>query len=244
MSPESHTRGDLGTLEWQAEEGSPERLAVVLHGYGSNADDLMQLSQALGQAWHDRGGPLVRWVCVNAPLEPDDMRSWGGRAWWPLRLAELIERLQSAGGIAELIDAVPPGMDEARTLVDETIDKLHRLFNLDWRNTLVAGFSQGAMLASDLTIRTVDRPAALINLSGALLARSAWEDHLDGRCCRVFCSHGRQDPTLPFEGGRLLAEWFEQHEFPTTFIPFDGGHTVPPQVLAHLLNWLTLDDLR
>ena len=238
----SHTRGQLTTLEWQAAVGDPQRLAVVLHGYGSNADDLIGLGSMVGQAWYDADGPLTRWVAVNAPLQPDEMRAFGGRAWWPLRLAELVERLQAEGGIAELVDAVPPGMDEARTLVDETVDKLHRLFNLDWRSTLVAGFSQGAMLGADLTIRTVDRPAGLITLSGALLAKSAWEPHLDGRCCPVFGSHGRFDPVLPFVGGELLSRFLADAGYDTTFVPFDGDHTVPPQVLAKLLEWLqTLD---
>lgn len=238
MQIEEHTRGPLSTLEWQAEDGTPERLGIILHGYGSNAKDLIMLAAALGQQWRARGGPLVRWVSVDAPLQPDDMRQWGGRAWWPLRIAELIERLQSKGGIEELVDAVPPGMDEARGLLDETIDKLHRLLNLGWQHTLVGGFSQGAMLGADLTIRTVDRPAGLMTLSGALLARSAWMDHLDGRCCPVFGSHGRQDDVLPFRGGELLSQFFGEQGFQTTFVPFDGGHTVPEPVLHAALDWL------
>ena len=235
---ETHTRGELTTLEWQADETPPERLAVVLHGYGSNAQDMIMLAIALGQKWRAAGGPSVRWVAVNAPLQPSDMTAWDGRAWWPLRLAELMSRLQQGDGIKELSKAVPPGMDEARTLVDESIDKLHRLFNLNWSRTVVAGFSQGAMLAADLTIRTIDRPAGLVTLSGALLARDAWAAQMDGRCCRVFGSHGRGDEVLPFEGGERLSRFFEEQGFDTTFVPFDGGHTVPDAVMTALLAWL------
>ena len=238
MSIEQHERGKLSTLEWQPVEGEPDHLVVLLHGYGSNARDLIGLGESVGRVWHDQGGPVVRYVALDAPLAPEEMKMFGGRAWWPLRIAELIERLQSRTGIEELSAAVPPGMDEARDLADEAIDRVHRKFNLNWSRTTVCGFSQGAMLAADLTIRTIDRPAGLITLSGALIAKNAWADHLDGRCCRVFCSHGRMDETLPFEGGRRLAEWFEQHEFETTFVPFDGGHTVPPIVLQKLIGWL------
>ena len=235
---EQFTRGNLSTLEWQPAAGEPEKMCVLLHGYGSNAEDLIGLGTAIGQTWHDRGGPLVRYVAPNAPLEPDEMRGWGGRAWWPLRLAELIERLQSSDGLTDLSAAVPPGMDEARDLVDEAIDRVHRKFNLNWSRTIVAGFSQGAMLGADLTIRTIDRPAGLVTLSGALIAKEAWADHLDGRCCRVFGSHGRRDPTLPFAGGEMLADWFRSHGFDTTFYPFEGGHTVTQDVMMQLLRWL------
>ena len=235
---EQFERGKLTTLEWQPAAGEPERVCFLLHGYGSNAEDLIGLGEALGQAWHARGGPLVRYVAPNASLEPDEMKGWGGRAWWPLRLSELIERLQTSAGFEELSAAVPPGMDEARDLVDEAIDRVHRKFNLNWSRTLIAGFSQGAMLGADLTIRTIDRPAGLMTLSGALIAKDAWAGHLDGRCCRVFGSHGRQDQTLPFVGGEMLSNWLRGHGFDTTFYPFEGGHTVTQDVILNLLAWL------
>lgn len=234
----AHRRDTLDTLEWQADETAPERIVVAMHGYGSNADDLIGLGESLGSVWRERGGPRCRWVAPNAPLQPAELRSWNGRAWWELRLSELIDRLQTAAGLQELVAAVPPGMDEARSQVCRAIDAVHAETGLDWERTYLAGFSQGAMLASDTTIRGGSTPRGLVTLSGALLAKSAWEDELssDGRC-PVFGSHGRHDPTLPFAAGQMLSQFFGENGFATQFEAFDGGHTVPQPVLIKLLAW-------
>jgi len=55
---------------------------------------------------------------------------------------------------------------------------------------------------------------------------------------RFFLSHGRHDPVLPFEGGSKARDLLEQHGFPVTWRPFNGGHEIPPPVLAEVDRFL------
>jgi phospholipase/carboxylesterase len=51
-------------------------------------------------------------------------------------------------------------------------------------------------------------------------------------------SHGRRDPVLPFAAGSRAKDLLEQHGFPVTWRPFEGGHEIPGPVLADVDGFL------
>ena len=170
---------------------------------------------------------------VEHPEAPIEL-GFGGRAWWPLDMARLQERF-SKSGAERLIAEVPAGIDEARAAVLELLAVLERDFSAPPAQTVIGGFSQGAMLATDVVLRS-DRPfGALAILSGTLISHDEWLPLMGARTgLPVLQSHGRADQVLPFELAERLRDELKQAGLPVEFVPFNGGHGIPSGVLTGL----------
>src|SRR6478735_2349298 len=138
------------------EGGGTGPVVVLMHGYGAPGTDLVSL-------WRELAVPHeVRFVFPEAPLETD----FGGRAWWPIDMIRLQTERFSEGGAERLMAEVPPGIDAARAAVLELLAVLERDFGAVPEQTLIGGFSQGAMLATDVVLRSSRAFGGLALLSG------------------------------------------------------------------------------
>jgi phospholipase/carboxylesterase len=104
---------------------------------------------------------------------------------------------------------------------------------------ILGGFSQGAMLAFDIALRSERPLAALVQLSGARIARRFWDPLLEARAgTRAFISHGRSDPDLAFSATESFQHDLRAAHWLVDFCPFDGGHEVPLVALRALKRFL------
>jgi phospholipase/carboxylesterase len=104
----------------------------------------------------------------------------------------------------------------------------------------LGGFSQGAMLACDVALHTERPLAGLLLLSGTLIARAEWEPRMAARAgLRVLQSHGRYDPLLPFSAAEKLRDLLAGAGLKVGWVPFDGGHEIPPPLLDAVGELLT-----
>jgi phospholipase/carboxylesterase len=194
---------------------------VLLHGWGAPGDDLVPLGQALAR-------PGSRFYMPAAPLA----ELGGGRAWWHLDL--------DRPGLAQE-DELPPGhqpnpeVTAARAAVQGV---LRTIIERQAPTSLVlAGFSQGAMLALDVALAAAPAVHRVAALSGFLLADSIPALRAAGAAPSrppVFQAHGRQDQVVPFAAGDRGRELLERHHFEVTWRPFNGGHTIPPETVREL----------
>ena len=204
--------------------GGDGPVVVLLHGFGAPADDLIPLGDVLASP-----GP-VRFVFPGAPLNLPGL--WGaGRAWWMIDLARF-ERV-TRGDFAQLADEVPDGLAEAREQVIAMLDELEPLLGVSGERVALGGFSQGAMLACDVALRTRRPLAGLVLMSGVMLCRPDWLRLLPARAgLRVFQSHGTQDPLLPFSLAAELRDAMTAAALAVDWVEFPGGHEIPPQVVS------------
>ena len=95
------------------------------------------------------------------------------------------------------------------------------------------------MVATDLFANTRDGWAGLMVLSGTLVAGARWRpafhENLRGR--KVFQSHGRQDPILPFGVAEELHALLVANGAEVDWAPFNGPHAIPPTVCARAGTW-------
>lgn len=207
----------------------PSAPAIILcHGYGAPGDDLVGLAQAMDV------GPGVRWFFPEAPLDVD-VGFGEGRAWWPVDMLRLQMEL-ARGGRQWDPSATPDGMPEARDALVACLRALIAEHGVDPRKTVLGGFSQGAMLTTDVALHHDTPFAGLAVLSGAHVCRDRWSAALAnvGKQQHVFQSHGRQDPILPFAVAEALHDAFIRAGATASFHPFDGGHELRPRVLDAL----------
>lgn len=209
--------------------GGDGPVVVFLHGFGAPADDLIPLASEL------KVSRRMRFAFPGAPLALPGL--WGpGRAWWMIDPGRF-ERA-TAADMQQLTDETPSGMPEAREHVLAMLDELERLLGVTGDRIALGGFSQGAMLATDVALRG-RKLAGLIAMSGILLSRPEWLRLLPERGgLRAFQSHGTQDPLLPFTLGRELRDAMTAAGLPVDWVEFPGGHEIPGEVLAGVSAFL------
>lgn len=154
----------------------PRQLVVLLHGYGADGNDLIEI----GRQWQ-RWLPDAEFVSPHAPQRLPNQPA--GRQWFPLTFRDPDERWTGAV-------AARPGLD---TLLDAELDRL----GLDDSRLALVGFSQGTMMALHVGLRRARPPAAVLGFSGMLVG----EDRVAEASARppILLVHGDADQVIPLE---------------------------------------------
>jgi len=219
--------------------GKQPRLAVVLcHGFGAGGADLMGLARPLLAA-DPAVTAQVAFIFPAAPLDLTEHGMPGGRAWWLIDLDRLINR-----PTPELLEtfrrATPAGLAESRALLLSLVDEAGKKFGLLADRFVLGGFSQGAMLTTDVALRLPRGPAALCVLSGALINEEEWRKLAAGHPpLTVLQSHGRYDSILPFPMAAALRDLLLDAGAEVDFLAFPGDHEIPPEVVERIAMLLT-----
>lgn len=213
-------------------------LVVLLHGFGASGRDLVPLAQFLPSP------PGTRFAFPAAPLSlgggfdlsMGDFGLMDSRAWWMIDLERMQRRLLGAshGDYTALTQDIPDGLAAAREQLGKALDELEQALNVPPGKLVLGGFSQGAMLALDVALRTERPLAGLLLMSGALICEKEWVPLMAAAARRglaVMQSHGRQDPLLPFVVAEQLRDHLRTAGLALDFCPFSGGHEIPPPVL-------------
>ena len=207
-------------------DGGGDGPAVLLcHGYGAPGDDLVSLHRAVSAPKN------TRWFFPEAPL--DAAIGSDGRAWWPIDMMRL--QLMMMRGERRPTNETPDGLEEARTALEGCIDALIAHQGVTPERLVVGGFSQGAMVTTELILYGARRYAGLAVLSGTLLCHDRWAQQKDRLLdLSIVQSHGKSDPILGFAEAELLRDFFVAGGAKLAFHPFAGQHAIPPVALSGL----------
>lgn len=208
----------------------PECLVVLCHGFGAPGDDLVQIGAYLIESRPELRDRVVI-AFPEAPLSLEELGMPRSRAWWPLDM-EKLNRAVETGDFRDLRNESPELLPTAREKLIAVMDELQEEYDLGVRNTIVGGFSQGSMLATDYALQAIMKPAGVLIWSGTLLNESVWRPlaaTMDG--IPIVQSHGTVDQILPYEAAGWLKEMLSDGGANVKFIEFNGGHTIPPQSL-------------
>jgi phospholipase/carboxylesterase len=131
------------------------------------------------------------------------------------------------GDFRDLREELPELLPPARKHVLDIIDEVRAEKGWGFDRFVLAGFSQGSMLATEVALRLPEPPAALVIWSGTLLCEQEWTRLMPGRAgLRVVQSHGRQDQILPFVAAEWLRDAMHEGGLNVEFLPFNGPHTI------------------
>lgn len=117
--------------------------------------------------------------------------------------------------------------------VEAAIAALAKIVPVDRARTVLAGFSDGATFALAMGMARDHPFEAVLAFSPGIAIETVRPE----RRRRVFVSHGRQDPVLPFAltCGEIVPQ-LQAEGAAVTFLPFDGVHEVPPGVKDAFLD--------
>ncbi len=195
---------------------------VILHGYGADMTDLAPLANVMGAP------PGTRWIFPNGILRIPMGPFWTGSAWFPIDIAAL-EAAMARGTHRDMAEVAPPELPAAR----EAILGLIAALGVPLQRLVLGGFSQGAMLATDLALHLPVAPAGLLLWSGTLLQRELWQALAPKHAgLRFVQSHGRSDALLDYGAAERLHALLLDAGWRGRFVGFGGGHEIPDAAMA------------
>ena len=204
---------------------------VLLHGYGSTPQDWLPFTATIalpaGRRFVFPEGP-------ETTTPPDGPA--GARAWWRLDLAKY---RRASDQLPDLSHRNPPQLADAATGVRRLLEELAADGGYSRDAVMLGGFSQGAMIAADIAFTTDEPIDTLVLLSPTLVNERRWLAGMPKRRgLKVFVSHGRQDVILPFDVTERTQREMRAAGLQVTWIPFDGGHEMPAEVVTALNAFL------
>jgi phospholipase/carboxylesterase len=218
--------GKIHCLEINKDDNAP--WVIFFHGFGADCNDLFSLGELI------RTKKNYNWLFPNGFLEVPIGPGWTGRAWWPVDMME-IQRAAENGEHRDFSDTTPPGLIRAYDLAMEMIKQLR----VPWENIVLGGFSQGAMLATELYLRAPVAPAGLVIMSGTLLHQEEWKNLASNRQNKKFFQcHGTMDPILGITQAQKLETLLTQNGMKGSLLPFRGGHEIPQPMLLKISEYL------
>ena len=158
-------------------EGRARALVVLLHGYGADGNDLIDLAEAWASLLPDTAfvAPHAPEPCAMAPV---------GQQWFALTVRDPHERWQG-------VVAARPGLD---AVLDAELER----YGLPDAAMALVGFSQGAMMALHAGLRRSRSPAAIIGYSGMLVGPERLAAEVTARP-PVLLVHGTHDEIVPVQ---------------------------------------------
>lgn len=199
---------------------SPVGCVVWLHGLGADAHDFEPIVPMLKLQ-----APL-RFVFPNAPMRPVTINNGAEmRAWYdvdphsPLANDDHIKA--SAASVAEVIGN--------RDLVGG-----------DAGRVVLAGFSQGGVIALELGLSHERRLAGIIALSSYAHdhERLAERIGLANVGTPILMAHGLLDPLIPITRGATSREALRRLNYAVEWREYSMGHQVCPEEIIDIGNWL------
>lgn len=171
----------------------PSKMVMLLHGYGANGDDLIDLAPVMVPHLKEE----VVFISPDAP-HPCEMAPTG-RQWY-----SLADRSQ---------EAMTKGAKEVRPELDKFIDEQLDRFSLSDSDLVLAGFSQGAMMSLYAGLRRKDKIAGVLSYSGWL---SLSEDPSSLNKIPVHLEHGEADDVVPFQAWQDAMAKLKEADFDVT----------------------------
>ncbi|PYS95629.1 MAG: carboxylesterase [Acidobacteria bacterium] len=208
----------------EMETGGPVTSAVIwLHGLGADGHDFEPIVPYLGL--RDRG---VRFVFPHAPRRPVTINmGLIMRAWYDIGGADL------QGGVDE------KGIRASAQAVEALVAR-ERGRGVDSRRIVLAGFSQGGVIALHVALRHEEPLAGVIALSTYLPDASARETELVAANggTPIFQGHGTEDPLVPLERGEQARDRLRRLGHPLTWKTYPMEHSVCPEEIDDVGAWL------
>ncbi len=194
-----------------ASGGAARHLIVLLHGYGADGNDLIDLARFWQPLF-----PETAFVSPHAP-EPLPFEGFDGRQWFALN-----ERTPTEYRI---------GAEAAQPILDRFLDRELDKLSLDGQSLSLVGFSQGAMMTLQCGLRRTTPPAALIAYSGLLPG----VDRLKGINTNtpVLIVNGAEDDVVASYHGRAARDALATAGLQVDYHELEGlGHAIDDRGLS------------
>ena len=204
--------------------GAHQYSIIWLHGLGADGHDFEKIAEEL----HLKAAPNIHFIFPNAPIQAVTIN--GGskmRAWYDI-LEMSLERQVDIAGIyqSEL------GIKE---LIEQEINK-----GISSEHILLAGFSQGGVIALHTGLRYPHKLAGIIGLSTYLptLKQLSSEQSPENCAIPIFMAHGILDSIVEIETGKTVATELIDLGYSIEWHDYLMEHSVCIEEIGHLSTFI------
>lgn len=190
-------------------------LLILLHGYGSNEQDLFSFAEELPDDF------LI--ISAQAPFE----MGAGAYAWFSINFDENNEKFYDLEEAAQSVEKISSFIDEIKNKYNTNPDK-----------TFLLGFSQGAILSYSLSLQTPNKVQHVIALSGFINEALTSENIAKDIKTDYYISHGSVDQVIPVEWARKAPVFLTANNLQNTYSEYPVGHGVAPQNFYSFKKWI------
>ena len=192
-------------------------LLILLHGYGSNEEDLFSFASELPQDHYV--------ISVRAPY---DLQPYG-HAWYAIHFDADENKFSDNVQAKQSVE-----------LISDFIDEVVKQYPIDTKNITLIGFSQGAILSYATALTFPDKISKVVALSG-YFNQEIMPEVIDTNAIshiKFFVSHGSVDQVIPVEWARKAKPALENLGLEVVYHEYPVGHGVAPQNFYDFKNWL------
>lgn len=204
-------------------------LFVMLHGYGADGDNLVDLKYDFEGIFKDRQLDVV-FFSPNATYAFEFGEGQGGYQWFSLQDRNPRHLAKLADGSLEYLD---------RIISEKLIEH-----NIDHSNVIAMGFSQGVMMGLHYFLSRKSAIKCFFGFSGTLIA----PDIAMNKCSfPTLLVHGNKDEVVPFSFGKLSAQVLSKIGCIGEFYRCEGlGHSISQEGIGVAKDFLCkiLDESR
>lgn len=204
--------------------GQPIRAIIWLHGLGADGHDFtpivpeLELPSTLG----------IRFIFPHAPIMPVTInQGYEMPAWFDIYSASIAAKIDNQG-IANSIQQIN-AIIEAQTKDGITPN-----------NIILAGFSQGAVIALATGLSFPEKLAGMIALSGYLpqAGELLMTASAANRTTPIFVGHGTEDPIVPYALGESTSNVLTSAGYPVAWHSYPMPHSVSPDEIEDIGKWI------
>lgn len=201
----------------------PTAAVIWLHGLGADGHDFEPIVPELELP----AAPAVRFVFPHAPIRAVTIN--GGakmRAWY-----DIDPRAPLAGD-----EDIRSSAASIEALIDEQVAR-----GIPTKRIVLAGFSQGGVIALQLGLRYREPLAGIMALSTYLHDPEHVVDRisLDNAGIPIFMAHGLMDPMIPITRAITSRETLRALDYPIEWHEYAMGHSVCLEEIKDISRWLT-----
>lgn len=206
--------GLSGPYQAPAYGEAPQQLIILLHGWGADGADLIDLAHPLSVRL-----PLAGIYAPNAPHPCGAGTS--GYEWFDLMDRQAMQTEAAA----------------ARPIIHRLLDGVAAEFSLTPDRILLAGFSQGGMMTILGGLSYGQRLAGLVSIAGAVLAPDDIAEAAEAST-DILMIHGDADPVVPFQALDLGLQLLQNKGYRTERLACPGvGHGISPDALTAMMGF-------
>ncbi|MEK6734492.1 MAG: dienelactone hydrolase family protein [Pseudomonadota bacterium] len=206
-----------GPIKLPITKQNPDKMVVFLHGVGADGNDLISLFSDFETIF-----PNAVFLSPNAPFPYDMFPS--GYQWFSLAN-------RSADKLYE-------GIETALPILKNFLDENLELYNLEYKDLILVGFSQGTMMALEIAPRFEELCYAVIGFSGALVNPSELSNKLKSypQICLI---HGAEDQVVPAVLHKKNVKELKRLNIPLKECLINNlGHSINGDALKFALDFL------
>ena len=192
-------------------------LLILLHGYGSNEEDLFSFANELPDEL------LI--ISARAP----QILGYGSYAWYTIHFTN------TQGKFSDIPEAI-----ESRETIADFIDEMQKIFNISPDNTFLLGFSQGTILSYAVAFNYPNKVQKVIALSGYLNLELLPDNIKTNDYSKLdfFISHGSSDQVIPVAWGSKAPDFLKNLNIKNSYKEYPVGHGVAPQNFFDFKKWI------